>query len=78
MVQCWAPALHAIPAHDTCRANVLARSGLPGDKKLACQLDKATVNVGAMFSQQVPGRVSTEVSLLLMCFYTLWYIEKVC
>lgn len=38
-----------------------SRSALSGDKKLACQLDKATVNVGAMFAQQVEGRVSTEV-----------------
>ena len=68
MVQCWAPSLHIVLAHDIYCANVLVRSGLPGNKKLACQLDKATVNVGAMFSQQVPGRVSTEVSLLLRAF----------
>ncbi|KAK9823006.1 hypothetical protein WJX81_005539 [Elliptochloris bilobata] len=36
-------------------------SALPADRKLACQLDKATVNVGALFAQKVAGRVSTEV-----------------
>ena len=29
--------------------------------KLACILDKATANVGAIFAGQVDGRVSTEV-----------------
>ena len=31
------------------------------DDKLACLLDKATVNIGTLFSKQVEGRVSTEV-----------------
>ena len=31
--------------------------------KLACLLDKATVNIGTLFSKQVEGRVSTEVIL---------------
>jgi len=29
--------------------------------KLACILDKALANVGAIFAEQVEGRVSTEV-----------------
>ena len=29
--------------------------------KLACILDKALANVGALFAEQVEGRVSTEV-----------------
>ena len=33
-----------------------------GDDRLACLLDKATVNIGTLFSKQVEGRVSTEVS----------------
>ena len=28
---------------------------------MACLLDKATVNIGALFSKQVEGRISTEV-----------------
>ena len=32
-----------------------------GDDRLACLLDKATVNIGTLFSKQVEGRVSTEV-----------------
>lgn len=32
-----------------------------GAGKLACEIDKATVNIGAMFSKQVEGKVSTEV-----------------
>ena len=34
---------------------------LEGMAKRACQYDKALANVGALFSQQVAGRVSTEV-----------------
>jgi len=34
---------------------------LSGDAKAACQLDKALVNVAAIFAGQVEGRVSTEV-----------------
>ncbi len=37
-----------------------------GDEKLACLLDKATVNIGTLFSKQVEGRVSTEVSIMLI------------
>jgi transaldolase len=36
-------------------------AGLSGADKEACQLDKALVNVAAIFAQQVEGRVSTEV-----------------
>jgi transaldolase len=36
-------------------------AALGGDAKAACQLDKALVNVAAIFAQQVEGRVSTEV-----------------
>ncbi|CAL5225633.1 g8489 [Coccomyxa viridis] len=32
-----------------------------GEDRLACLLDKATVNIGTLFSKQVEGRVSTEV-----------------
>ena len=32
-----------------------------GGDKMACLLDKATVNIGALFSKQVEGRISTEV-----------------
>lgn len=32
-----------------------------GVDKMACLLDKATVNIGALFSKQVEGRISTEV-----------------
>ena len=32
-----------------------------GADRLACLLDKATVNIGTLFSKQVEGRVSTEV-----------------
>ena len=32
-----------------------------GDDRLGCLLDKATVNIGTLFSKQVEGRVSTEV-----------------
>ena len=35
-----------------------------GEDRLACLLDKATVNIGTLFSKQVEGRVSTEVNLL--------------
>lgn len=35
---------------------------LSGEPKVACQLDKALVNIGSMFSTQVEGRVSTEVT----------------
>jgi hypothetical protein len=35
---------------------------LTGADKLSCEIDKATVNVGALFSKRVEGRVSTEVS----------------
>ena len=35
--------------------------GLEGQDRLACFLDRATINVGAMFAKQVQGRVSTEV-----------------
>lgn len=31
------------------------------EDKLACLLDKATVNIGTLFSKQVEGRISTEV-----------------
>ena len=34
---------------------------LEGQDRLACFLDRATINVGAMFAKQVQGRVSTEV-----------------
>ncbi|KAK9792691.1 hypothetical protein WJX73_002290 [Symbiochloris irregularis] len=34
---------------------------LAGPQKLACQVDKAVVNVGALFVRRVEGRVSTEV-----------------
>ena len=37
-----------------------------GEDKLACLLDKATVNIGTLFSKQVEGRVSTEVSLTVI------------
>ncbi len=35
-----------------------------GEDRLACLLDKATVNIGTLFSKQVEGRVSTEVNLM--------------
>ena len=35
-----------------------------GEDRLACLLDKATVNIGTLFSKQVEGRVSTEVNLI--------------
>lgn len=38
---------------------------LEGMAKRACQYDKALANVGALFSQQVAGRVSTEVDPLV-------------
>ena len=41
--------------YDVCHAE----SG--AEAKLACELDKATVNIGGLFSKQVEGRVSTEV-----------------
>jgi len=37
-----------------------------GDEKLACLLDKATVNIGTLFSKQVEGRISTEVRIVLI------------
>ena len=37
---------------------------LGGQDRLACFLDRATINVGAMFAKQVQGRVSTEVQPL--------------
>ncbi|KAK9916495.1 hypothetical protein WJX75_003327 [Coccomyxa subellipsoidea] len=40
--------------YDVCQAET-------GAAKLACEIDKATVNIGALFSRQVEGRVSTEV-----------------
>ncbi|CAL8466910.1 g6446 [Coccomyxa elongata] len=39
---------------DVCQAKT-------GAAKLACEIDKATVNIGALFSKQVEGRISTEV-----------------
>lgn len=33
-----------------------------GPERLGCLLNKATVNIGTLFSKQVEGRVSTEVS----------------
>jgi hypothetical protein len=41
--------------YDVCHAESSAEG------KLACEMDKATVNIGALFSKQVEGRVSTEV-----------------
>ena len=46
------------------RARVYDKCALElGDARLACQLDKALVNVGALFLERVEGggRVSTEV-----------------
>ena len=43
--------------YDACHANTADN----GVGKLACEIDKATVNIGAMFSKQVEGKVSTEV-----------------
>ena len=37
-----------------------------GVDKMACLLDKATVNIGALFSKQVEGRISTEVRLMAL------------
>lgn len=39
---------------DRCKA-------LPGSERTACQIDKALVNLGALFLEKVEGRVSTEV-----------------
>ena len=36
-------------------------AGLASAERAACQLDKALVNVAALFASQVDGRVSTEV-----------------
>ena len=44
--------------YDACHSD----SGDNGAGKLACEIDKATVNIGAMFSKQVEGKISTEVS----------------
>ena len=44
--------------YDACHADNVDN----GVGKLACEIDKATVNIGAMFSRQVEGKVSTEVS----------------
>ncbi len=41
---------------DVCQAKT-------GAAKLACEIDKATVNIGALFSKQVEGRISTEVRM---------------
>lgn len=41
---------------DVCQAKT-------GAAKLACEMDKATVNIGALFSKQVEGRISTEVRM---------------
>lgn len=32
-----------------------------GEEKLACEMDKALVNLGSLFAKQVAGRVSTEI-----------------
>ncbi len=49
-------AIERARVYDKCAAKT-------GGAKLACQLDKALVNVGALFASQVEGngRVSTEV-----------------
>ena len=36
-------------------------TALTGGDKTACQIDKALVNLGALFLEKVEGRVSTEV-----------------
>ena len=67
----WVPPPHHTTCHSVCglqpqvaveRAVVYDKcAGLSGADKEACQLDKALVNVAAIFAQQVEGRVSTEV-----------------
>lgn len=42
--------------YDLCKAET-------GAAKLTCEIDKATANIGALFSRQVEGRVSTEVCM---------------
>jgi hypothetical protein len=47
-------------------------SALSGPAKVACQLDKALVNVGTLFAQQIEGRVSTEVLTIILLTISLY------
>jgi transaldolase len=50
----WAQAVSAAVAYDRC-------ASLKGDARLACQLDKAYANVGALAADGVEGRVAVEL-----------------